>query len=177
MKKLLLAALLGYSSFALAQSAIIRGESATPGVYETIKTTGGVLHVTPQTPPVSNSGATTWLASGVRATTQTLADQTNTLYRGIVAACDITVVPGGDTLTLSVQVKETAGGTYITKAANSAKVATGQIVLNVWPAITPVAATTSGHTVSDILWNTWRLVMTHSGAGNFTYSCSYQLLN
>lgn len=122
-------------------------------------------------------GAVTWLASAARTATQTLADQTSYFARGILVNCNVTVAPGVETLTLSIQRKDSLSGVYTTIAANTATTATGMITLKVSPNFIVVAASATGHTANDILGPTWRLVMTHSAAASWTYSCSYTLLS
>lgn len=160
MKRILVAALLALS-LTPAFGQIQRWETA-PGVYENVKT--------------PNYGSITWLASAARTTTQTLADQTNTQARGIIVYCNVTVAPGVETLTLSVQEKDPLSAVYQVMAANTATTATGIITLRVYPDIAVVAASATGQTAQNILPGSWRLVMTHSAGSSWTYSCSYQLL-
>lgn len=150
------------SGYCYGQSAVIRTET-TPGNYDNIRS--------------RNSGSTTWLASAARTATQTLADQTGNLWSGIVVYCNVIAAPGIETLVLSVQNKDLLSLGYVTIAANLAQVATGMITIKVFPTLTSVAAAVTGHTANDTITSTWRLVMTHSGSGSWTYSCSYQLLN
>lgn len=171
MKKLILGLLLSLLA-GPALAIVIQGEE-TPGVYSNTKNVSGVQVGIPQV----NSGAIVWLPSGARTATQTLADQTNTNYRGIIVDCNVTAAPGIETLTLSLQSKDPAGGSYVTMAANTAQVSTGLIRLKAFPGVTIVTAALTGQTISDVVTNTWRLVMTHSAGSSWTYSCSYQLIN
>lgn len=113
-----------------------------------------------------------WLASAVKAATQTLADQTNRSHKGIQVTLDVTVVPGTDTVTLSIQRKDPTSGKYSTILAAAARVATGTDVLTVYPSIPDEANLRQAQVLPD----TFRLLVTHSAASNFTYSVGYVLL-
>lgn len=122
------------------------------------------------------NGVYSWLPSAARTATQTLADQTGIDARGITVYCNVTVAPGVQTLTISVQEKDPLSGVYATVAANTATTATGLITVRVSQNITAIAASATGHTVNAQLPYTWRIVSTHSGAGSWTYSCNYVLM-
>jgi len=160
MKKLyigLLALLLSYNV-----GAVVIQQESSPGVYSTN------LH-TLYEPQV------TFLASAVRTATQTGADQTSVDGVGIIVFCNVTAVPTVETLIVSVQRKDHAGN-YTNIAANSAQAAAGLITIVVSPQLTAVAAGVTGHTANNYLSSTWRTLVTHSGGGNWTYSCSSQVM-
>lgn len=125
---------------------------------------------------IGSFGEVTWLTSAARTSTQTLADTVSAFAKGILVQCNVTVAPGVETLILAIQRKDSLSSSYITLAANTATTATGMIVVKVYPTFTAVAASATGQTANDTLGITWRLLMTHSAAGSWTYSCSYQLL-
>ena len=162
--------LLAASSLVYSQSAIIRSQNPS-NIYESAKSSGGALHTVE---PVITSAV--WLASAARTATVTQADQTlNSRHRGIDVICNVTVVPTVETLILSIQKKDVQGN-YVTLAANSAQAAAGVIRVKTHPNFVLVAAAVTGHTTNDILGDTYRLVMTHSASGSFTYGCTYQLI-
>jgi hypothetical protein len=79
---------------------------------------------------------------------------------------DVTVAPGVDTVTLSIQGKDVASGKYITLLASAAISATGTTQLTIGPTI-PTAANAA---VQTLFPETFRVVVTHSAGTSFTYS-------
>jgi len=114
----------------------------------------------------------TILASAVRAATTNGADNVNYGARGIHVVIDVTAVPGIDTVTPTIQGYDPASGKYYTILAGAAIVATGTVVMRVYPS--QVAA--ANVAVADCLPSMWRVIMTHSAATNFTYSVGASLL-
>jgi len=114
----------------------------------------------------------TVLASAARTATTNSADQTNYNARGVHVLLNVTVVPGVDTVTLSIQGKDLLSGAYYTLLTGPAVVATGMNVYKVFPGITAVA----NGTASDVLPRTWRVSVTHSAATSFTYSVGAALV-
>jgi len=93
-------------------------------------------------------------------------DQRNKLQRGMILVFDITAVPGGDTVLLTIEGKDPISGEYYTILAGAAQVAQATLVMRVYPALVAIANLTA----NDILPDTWRPTVTHSGAGSFEYS-------
>lgn len=79
---------------------------------------------------------------------------------------DVTVVPGVDTVTLSVQGLDRASGKYITHLATTAISATGTTQLEIGPSIAAAANVSA----NKLLPETFRVVVTHSAATSFTYT-------
>ena len=121
------------------------------------------------------SAVQTLLASAVRAATQTGAEQTNFHCNGITVYCNVTAVPGADTVLLQLQEKDPESGVWTTIAATSAQVATGMIIMKVMPNVAAVAAAVTGITAVITLPHRFRVNVVHSGAGNFSYSLSQVL--
>jgi hypothetical protein len=93
-------------------------------------------------------------------------DQRNQLQRGVIVTIDMTVVPGGDTVTFTAQGKDPVSGQYYTLLASAALVAQATTILRIYPGLVAIA----NLTVNDILPDTWRVITVHSGAGSFEYS-------
>mgnify|MGYP001600632907 CR=1 FL=1 len=108
----------------------------------------------------------TILASAARTATTVSADQTNYSGRGLHLVFDITAVPGADTVTLTIQGKDALSGKYYTILAGAAQVATGTIVMRVYPGLVAAANLVA----NDVLPRTWRASIAHSAASSFTYS-------
>lgn len=121
---------------------------------------------------LSTNESDTLLPSAVRATTTNGSDQTNFHYKGLHVIFDITAVPGVDTVLLTIQGKDPVSGKYYTILAGAAEVGIATRVYKVCPGITAAANVS----VSDLLPRDWRIIVTHSGAGNFTYSVGAQLV-
>lgn len=163
MKRLLSSLLLAaFASLAIAQSAIIRTETA-PGTYSTVKS--------------RNSASVTFLPSAVYAATQTSANITNTDYNGITVFCNVTVVPGVDTIQVQIQEIDPLSTQVNTIAQHTATASTGLIVVRTAPGITVQGPSASLRIQNDILSGLFRVRVVHSAATNFTYSCTYQLHN
>lgn len=107
-----------------------------------------------------------FLASAVRNATTNSGNITNYNGKGADFIIDVTAVPGVDTVTPSIQIMDVTSGKFVTILTGAAIVAVSTVRLVVYPGITPAA----NISISDILSRTFRVVMTHSGAGNFTYS-------
>jgi hypothetical protein len=106
------------------------------------------------------------LSSAVRTASANGVDRTNHNARGLILVIDMTVVPGVDTVTFTIQGKDPASGKYYTVLASAALVATGTVVLRVGPGLTAAANLVA----NDILPRTWRVITTHSAGTSFTYS-------
>jgi len=109
------------------------------------------------------------LTSAVRTATNSTPDQVNLGWRGAHVIMNVTAAPGVDSVTLTIQGKDPASGTYYTILAGLAETTTGIKVYKVYPGITA-----SGNAAaSDFLPSLWRVTITHSAGTNFTYSVAY----
>lgn len=112
------------------------------------------------------------LASAIRSASLNDQDRSNEQQRGVVLTIDMTAVPGVDTVTFTIEGKDPLSGKYYTILASTALVATGTVILKVYPGL--VAAANAA--VNDVLPRAWRLKIVHSAGTNFTYSVSAQLI-
>lgn len=115
----------------------------------------------------------TALASAARTATTQSSDITNHNARGVALWLDLTVVPGVQTVTLSVEAKDPVSGKYSTIFTGAAEVATATRFYEVYPGV----AETANVDAAVALPRTFRVSVTHSGAGSFTYSVGYCLIN
>jgi hypothetical protein len=99
----------------------------------------------------------TILASAVRSASNNSADFTNYNSTRLFAFLNITAVPGADTITVAIQSKDPVSGNYATTLSGTAQGAVGLSVI-------PTTA------IGVIVPRTFRVLVSHSGAGNFTYS-------
>jgi hypothetical protein len=113
----------------------------------------------------------TFLASSAKTTTQTQADQVNRGHSGIRVVVDTTVF-GTGSVNVTVQSLDPTSGKYSTLLDSGAIVATGTVVLTMFPGA-PVSGTLSAN---GQLPATWRLVATANNANSQTYSVGYVLL-
>jgi hypothetical protein len=112
----------------------------------------------------------TLLASAARVATTSSADQVNYNARGVRVFVNVTVVPTVETLTVAVQEKDPVSGNYLTLIAAAADAASGQkVTLVVYPGCIAVANVCA----NTPLGRTWRVTVTHSASGSFTYSCGF----
>lgn len=109
---------------------------------------------------------TTILASAARTSTTSSGTQTNRSNNGAHFLFNVTAVPGGDTVTPRIQGREPVSGDFYDILVGPAISATGLTVLKIYPGI---AALANG-AANDILPLQYRVSVTHSGAGSFTYS-------
>jgi hypothetical protein len=111
------------------------------------------------------------LASGVHAATNNSADLTNLNATGVIIYFNVSVVPGVDTVTLSVEGKDPVSGNYGVLYAATA------IATVIQPARYVLYPGASGAGPTGVLAipipRTWRVKITHSAATNFTYSVGY----
>lgn len=118
----------------------------------------------------------TLLTSAVRAVSTNSTDQTNYNGRGVALSLNVTVEAAGETLSLKIQGKDPVSGAYYDLVNfgvvyTSATQAPGCIVAMMSPGL--VAADGAAPVVyfkSGLLPRIWRAVVTHSAAGNWTYS-------
>ncbi len=109
-----------------------------------------------------------WLASAARTASVNLTDQEGINARSVSVYCNVTAVPGIETLAIKVQGKDPISGTYFDIASNTSTAVT---------ALNAVAAAVTGNTANNLLPYTWRLQAVHSSTGSWTYSCGYTLFN
>lgn len=112
------------------------------------------------------------LTSKVRSATNSSVIQKNYRSRGLHLVIDMTVVPGVDTVTPKIEGYDALSGKYYDLLVGTALVATGTVVLKIYPGI----AASANASASDILPDAWRVTMTHSAATNFTYSVAASLI-
>lgn len=103
--------------------------------------------------------------SAVRAASQN-SQNYKTNWKGLKLVIDVTAVPGVDTVTFAIEGYDPVSGKYVTILDSPAIVATGTTVLSVYPGMTAAANSVA----NDVMWREFRVSVTHSGAGNFTYS-------
>lgn len=114
----------------------------------------------------------TLFASAARTASANGDDQLNRYYRGVEIVVDVTVVPGVDTATFTLEGKDPLSGKYYTLLASAALVATGTVVMRIYPG----AATTANLSANLVLPRAWRVKTTHSAATSFTYTVGANLL-
>lgn len=123
----------------------------------------------------------TALASGSRSGTTSSADLVNYNSRGLWAFLNVTVNPGGaQTLTLSVDGKDPVASGYQAVTAFTAVLAgggTGLFAFQVYPGAALTTAVSSDQSQGVVLPRTFRITVTHSGAGAWTYSVGYAMIN
>lgn len=93
-------------------------------------------------------------------------------FRGCRVVIDMTAVPTVETVTFTIQGKDKASGKWYTLLASIAVVATGVVVLTVYPGLTAVANVTA----TDVIPDRIRVDLNHSASGNFTYSLGIALI-
>lgn len=111
------------------------------------------------------SGQDQLFASAVRAATTQTADQVKTNYRGVYIFAKVTDVPGVKTLTFTIQGKD-YDGDYYDIISSTASAATGTVTLKVYPGMAAAANSAASEALPDV----WRVKVTYSAGGNFTYS-------
>lgn len=117
----------------------------------------------------------TLLSSAARTATTSSTDQVNYNARGVMVFFSITAIPGTDTVTLTIEAKDPIAGTYEALLAGVAESATGTKCYLVYPGAS--AAANGVDVVNGFpLPRTWRVTVTHSAAGSFTYSVAASLI-
>lgn len=114
---------------------------------------------------VAQAGQDTLLASAARTATTSTSDIVRTSEQAIHIALIVTAVPTTETLTAKIEGK-TISGTYYTLVAGTASAATGTVILKVGRGIASVTNVAIGDMLPDI----YRVTITHSSTGSFTYS-------
>lgn len=120
----------------------------------------------------ARSGDIVVLASAARTATITSRDIINSYGRGLVLFFNISVVPGVDTLTLTVKGKDPISGTYYTIVAGTAQAGAALIIMRAYPGLVAAA----NLTVNDVLPKTFAVTVTASAASSFTYSVSANII-
>lgn len=116
----------------------------------------------------------TLMASAARTATTSSPNQVNYNARGVIVVMNITAVPGVDTVTLAIQGIDPASGNVYVISSDAAIGETGLRQVLVYPG---AGAEVSMEKISPVpLPRTWRVAVTHSGSGSFTYSIGYQLI-
>lgn len=110
-------------------------------------------------------------ASAVRAATFTGDDNKKVSgNHGCIAILDVTVVPGVDTVQLTIEGKDPVSGKYYTILTAAARSTTGTDVLSVQPGGPVTANIAANASLPDV----YRVRVIHSAGTNFTYSASVQ---
>lgn len=86
---------------------------------------------------------------------------------GMLVLMNVTAAPGVDTITLNIQGRDPASGAFYTIVSSAAVVATGMVKLMVGR-VSVVANVAANELIPD----QYRVTVTHSAAGSFTYSIS-----
>ena len=122
----------------------------------------------------ANRGGATLLASASRTVTTNSLTQTNRNWRGLHCNINVTVFGGGAGLNAHIQGRAPliAGGTFYDILISTTIVATGFIVIKVYPGIGQIA----GGAASDILPYEWRFQMEALDATAHTYQVKAQLV-
>ena len=115
---------------------------------------------------------TTIYPSLARTTDSTVDVDNEAGYRGVILVIDMTVDPGTDTVTFTIQGKDSLSGKYYTILASTALTAVATTVLRVFPGST----VTANLAANDHLPAVWRIDANHSAATTTTYSVSAILL-
>lgn len=115
--------------------------------------------------PVHNANGSV-LQSAARTATNNSATFTNRTARSLHLIIDVTVAPGGDTVTPKIEGYDPISGKFYTLLTGAAISTTGTNILKIGPGISASANAAA----ADFLPAYWRVVMTHSAAGSFTYS-------
>lgn len=116
-------------------------------------------------------GSSTLLASAARTTAQTTADQ-HVPDNGVIVIVDVTVKSAAGSLTVSIQGKDPASGSYYDILLGTAIAATGTYTYYVGTGAGTNAALTK--TVAVGLPSPWRVKVAVGNADSWTYSVGYQ---
>lgn len=122
-----------------------------------------------------NNTDTTILTSAARTATTNGADQTNFNGRGVIVVLNVTAQPGGvETLTVTIQGKESVSGSYfdIETSGILFTAATGTKALIVYPGVLAADIVAGVVGKSGVVPRTWRPSIVHSSSGSWTYSVS-----
>ena len=117
----------------------------------------------------------TALASAARTGTTQSADIVNYNGRGVHVFLNITVVPGVDTVSVSVLAKDPVSGAYKTVLLSPPVGVAGSFHYQVYPGVTDAGAVVESEQ-GLALARTFAIRINHSGAGSFTYSVGYSII-
>lgn len=127
----------------------------------------------------------TALASAARTATTNSSDITNYNARGILLAVDFTATPNNaETMTVGIQAKDPVSGKYVTMTAFTALTASAlgasptaeTYLYTLYPGGAETAATAKHEVQALSLPRTFRVQMTHSAGGSWTYSVGYSFI-
>lgn len=113
----------------------------------------------------------TFLTSASRTTTQTQADQTNAVFKGVCVILDVTIIGTGN-ITLEIDAKDPTSGKYYVLLTGAAVSSNTTNTYTVYPSI----VNTANVSASNVLPKTWRIKVTANNANAVTYSVGYNLL-
>lgn len=120
----------------------------------------------------------TALASAVRAVTTDSADIINYNGRGVVGFLNVTAVPGVSSVNARFQIRDPASGTYVDapRGVNDG-IFSPQTVTTVATGIFlfQYGNPFDSSNVSNVVPRTFRIRVTQTGAGNFTYSVGFSI--
>lgn len=104
--------------------------------------------------------------------TATSSRQKNTQHVGVKIAINITAIPGGSTLVVTIRGYDPVSGTAYTILASAALNATGETVLTVYPGLTASANLAA----NDVMPPTWDVTAVVAGAGSATFTVAESML-
>jgi hypothetical protein len=104
-------------------------------------------------------------------TNQTGPDMTSPTARGLKVVVNVTNA-GTGSITVTIQGKDKASGTYYTILASAAIAANGVTVLSVYPG----AAVAANVSANDSLPATWRILVTANNANPISYTVGFSTL-
>lgn len=117
------------------------------------------------------------LPSQVRSASVQTGEQVNSSWRGVILFLVVTVAPA-QTLTLQIEAKDPAAGTWAPLSAFPAAIASfvGTKLYTLYPGAVETGALADMEVMGIPLPQRWRANITHGGAGNFTYSLGAHLI-
>ena len=124
------------------------------------------------------------LASAARTATTSTPVQTDVQHTGVRLFLNATANPGGaETLTVSIEMVDpvaykdgTVVSSAITAFAATAAAANDEYVYELYPGSVETSATANHEVQGGSLPTLWRVKVTHSGAGSWTYTLGYDLI-
>lgn len=117
------------------------------------------------------------LASAARTATINSASQTNHNARGVTLLLNVTANPGGlATLTVSIETQLANVWRALTAFAATASGTNATYIYQLYPGIVETSAVGNVEVQGLGLPRFWRVTVTHSGAGSWTYSASSSLM-
>lgn len=141
-------------------------ETTTPGMYVAAKANSAGNMVVITTPSIKNSA--TFFPASSYSSTQISGDIDTGGMDNMQVMLNLTVVPGVDTVQLIIDAKDASTGTYDPIANITATAVTGYFTLQAG-----IGINSATNKFNTLLPTRCRVRVVHSGAGAFTYSCSY----